>query len=1036
MMDATRLLRAILLAIAITSSIAPPVAAQQDLPSVSTDLQASQQQAAQTRADASAYRSNADGYRAMAKDAREQAARSAASSADARKQGDEERRSYWDRQQKFWEERISYDEEQARLNDAKAGELERQAAELEARIDRLKASQGDKNKPAAVPPGTAAAPTAPAPSAGGGPPVPAAAQQSRRRPAELAEFVGLWRDKTNNVEGVIEGINPADPTAGTDVVFKGHKLTWSGTFDAGGGDKPARLTFSYKPKWSEMNQEIPDWARRKVEGQLEWKMVLEQPDDEYACVLPTLEATWHAGEVSWDGDGDSGSARVTGEGQPQTFKLDKEDDELELQGYFQPSLLIHVGDPQRAMTDPVQFLVEGQRFHVEVHMSKEAARTHSPTAGVTGGARALDWAFERDFHGETADVTFRGLTSGRVHKLGLQMALQTRNHPVVRYETTGPVAITDQWGVENKINTTFDNGELVEVSFGAAKQEFRFFSSVTKLKLAARDEGFRRLATVLGSILAAPGITAQQRQQADNMLKLVRNARAFVHDVQVRYDASDRDLKFMNDRARYAIVDEYYRTIIFTKHTRWFGQGGLPPGPDNPFGIRWASEEELQAVFAVMKSAERERDRVNIILEGASAGAGASAALYSSIAYSGLAIAFHSTPVGEAYLAWYGEDIYGNRVDWTDRIGAALGFGTSVLSLGAGVVGALDAVRDVNRIFAVEHAGGVNAVVEASVAGVGGERRVISGVEHATPATAPGSAASRRRVLHTERNAGATTCAATADNIQDLIADALAAEERRAARAAGRPPPPARPSRDPLRPWHNDPSFVHRGAEILDAPEELHSFRQLGPECRHRSADVVEQIVRGHPVNPRANPMTAQTRRAGIKGPDGSPLVWKEAQDHGASTAQVGAYAATDLRARYYNADLLLSEIADFHETGFGVTLALEMEHVASRHQVALVAVEYGPIGRFLKRPKSFTIFDTNYPSKLFKYKSCDLDKLLLRKLNPGETRRIRGAGPRSYRQVSPGVTELETRLVTHEMGDLLERGGRSQKAVDIFHFR
>jgi hypothetical protein len=55
-------------------------------------------------------------------------------------------------------------------------------------------------------------------------------------------------------------------------------------------------------------------------------------------------------------------------------------------------------------------------------------------------------------------------------------------------------------------NTAFDNGAIVEVSFGAARQQLRFFTSVTKL-LTSHDEAFQKLAAVLSAILAAPGVS-------------------------------------------------------------------------------------------------------------------------------------------------------------------------------------------------------------------------------------------------------------------------------------------------------------------------------------------------------------------------------------------------------------------------------------------------------------------------------------------------------------------------------------------------
>lgn len=112
------------------------------------------------------------------------------------------------------------------------------------------------------------------------------------------------------------------------------------------------------------------------------------------------------------------------------------------------------------------------------------------------------------------------------------------------------------------------------------------------------------------------------------------------------------------------------------------------------------------------------------------------------------------------------------------------------------------------------------------------------------------------------------------------------------------------------------------------------------------------------------------------------------------------------------------------HEAGFRLTMGLEMEHVLARHQAALVSVEYGVVGRFLKRPKSFTVFDTNFPTTMFKYKACDLDRMLLRPLKPGQTRRLRPSGPNVYRDVG-GLREV----VTNEVS------GRSQNTFDIFSF-
>lgn len=82
-----------------------------------------------------------------------------------------------------------------------------------------------------------------------------------------------------------------------------------------------RLVFSYMPKASEMNPQIPYWARESVAGELEWKIEL---DVDPACPF-WMTGKWYVGEVGWR-EGENAQhkhAYVRGSGRPRELKFQK-----------------------------------------------------------------------------------------------------------------------------------------------------------------------------------------------------------------------------------------------------------------------------------------------------------------------------------------------------------------------------------------------------------------------------------------------------------------------------------------------------------------------------------------------------------------------------------------------------------------------------------------------------------------------------------------------------------------------------------------
>ena len=852
----------------------------------------------------------------------------------------------------------------AQKNDQRAQDLEDMARQLLARANHEDALAGAAAAPA---------PTTP-------PPAPSSALGAvLTRHADLVDFVGLWKDAEHNVDFILEAANINDPLDVDRVKLTGKKVKWSeGTFEPGDQDgRPSRFTFEYFPKWNEMSAKIPEWARHQIEGKLKWKLEFTHEETNCVCIDGSMQAVWHPGEVKWtDSGGHPGQATVSGEGDPVKFDLVKADDDVDLQGYFSPSVVVSAGDLQRALTEPVEYLIKREKFQLYVLMSRDEAKAH----------------------GDSIVLTVRNRKTGATTTVPLGIEKQTRNNQVVRYEQqtwqvdcpspaqaacptnrarADHVTIADPRSANpllfspDRMDLVAGNGDEIEFDFEGASQSIRIYDSLSKLELARYDDEFVRLSAIFQAIVSGsdPKFTMPERELARRHILLLQHARAFLEDVNSgELELSEKGTDYtgvaagsVHDRIKLQIAQSYYQQLIFAKDQRWL----TATAGATRFGFSWASMEEQHAIADEIIDNEAWRARISyeILHEAVTDGARGALPITELIVYGLPALVFHMTPAGDAYIVITGQDILGNKLDMTDRIGAAIGLGLSALSVGLDVANALQAgSRIAARAHHLSQLSAARELIELKLVAGKVESLVHLGVEEG---------AAERAVAGIEAaSAEVSRCFAGASPLESGGARNL----RQPVREGGRYAMPA-----------SIEAYYPR-AKIVDAPAELGIFKQKGPSCRFASEDVNWFKQTGGRMEPDEG--LRLRHEMGIQNMSGL----KDAEDIGPRAVTpkelIGMKGGTDGQvAEYANALggwassgwMTIPEISAMHQKGWGMSVGIFLKDAPGLHQVAIWDIEYGPVGKFLNKPKTFVLFDTNFPDKLIRIAANDLDAMLLK---------------------------------------------------------
>ena len=581
---------------------------------------------------------------------------------------------------KSWEDRAREHATRAKEQRDEAARLTTQAKEKDAQASKLKAAPS----PATQPPATATSGNAgETPRTASSAPPPA-----EHAPVEAADFIGVWRDADNGRALVIEPRYPNEPDKANVLEAKSQGRhddkahDWVGTFVPATTDKPAKLTLTTTPKFDEMNLDIPEWVRKKIENELKWQVELEL--DQAFPFDPRLKAKWYPGEVTWtETAGVGGDAKVTGRGEPLDLTY-AADGEVDMDMVHAPVIDLDFPGRKPLGRAEVFYMAKRDQFRLVVTLPKDAAKAQ----------------------GEKLEVTFRGLTGGSTTSIELETTAPQLRDITARYTHPDLITIANYGDVPNReplfglfigtkglgprIPLAVKNGEVVEISAAGASRRIRVFDRPVDLALARQLDGIRDLAIIFSSALVSK-VPNATKEVAARRLRMVATA---------EHIAADESLA---PEVRLAAINEYLsgdgsQGWLLAENLHWIEANGPNADPDalkvNRFGTLWAAYEE--AVSIDQPSTARQitfdrnfpgtgwvRDRAAIPramriyrekVEGALAG------LVSASTFALYNIVVDFTQ-GEAVVGWFfGLDRNGNEISVGRRVLAALELTTTALS--------------------------------------------------------------------------------------------------------------------------------------------------------------------------------------------------------------------------------------------------------------------------------------------------------------------------------------------------------------------
>lgn len=492
---------------------------------------------------------------------------------------------------------------------------------------------------------------------------------------KVESFIGLWRDVGHEDEPfVIVQQDPGSKAYPNRLEAHTPRRVWKGDFHSDPPPGEPLITMTYKPKAEEMNPEIPEWARKKIEGTLEWKLKIDAAG---TCGTPALSAAFYPGEVKWEEKEElmgKGKVSVEGEGEARRIDLRQSVADMRFYSYGSAKLFLRPpglgrqkSDDEAAQTgdfneytDTVDALVQGQRFFIEAVLPYDEAKKQGETLTVNIKASGGDKT--------TVDLRAGAMRQGRA----------------VRYTHTDPVTIADPLDVTEedrdppllsmnyilgyqgaRIDLDVENGELVTFSFGGAQQAVPVFNSWVQRGINQHQEAIQRLRPFFSLVLADPSATKEQKEQATKRLIMITNYERItdsdkIHDF-IRYHVGDA---YFNE-ARGLISmspDEIQREAELTG--AYYDLGDLRDGSKNKSGIYngvvWTSQYEMKRIEdTVVRARVNYRDTALTELPRAM-----TFALYTTV--------MGMTGAGDAYTLSTGKDIFGKPVPAWQRVMSAI----------------------------------------------------------------------------------------------------------------------------------------------------------------------------------------------------------------------------------------------------------------------------------------------------------------------------------------------------------------------------
>ena len=366
--------------------------------------------------------------------------------------------------------------------------------------------------------------------------------QKPSAPTELTYFpkdriFGQWR----SVDPAFTfAIVPAEKQNSREDLLEIHsqKRVWRGWFEKD-PINPVRAQVFYKPQAAEMNDALPPWVRRKIDGELEWRLELTAKGPDHH---PYMELRWYRGFIEWDD-------------KSRTAKIKEDDSPLLFELHYSPSIqitqnapvsirILPVADPDAPTTPaPLASVLQQQKFNIEVVAPYRMLET-------LGGS--IEVSFKGKQSGSETSITLEPrFRPGDVGK----RVVYTNQKPVklsqcLSGEEYEPPTFTIGWFYSLKaegpcLPFSGVDGEIVSVNFNEAVYRFQWWKNWMSAAIAAHRDEIERRRIVYSSIVTDSSQTDDLRKIAQSKITMIRNYDALM--------ASDR----LFDPHKVAIGDIY-----------------------------------------------------------------------------------------------------------------------------------------------------------------------------------------------------------------------------------------------------------------------------------------------------------------------------------------------------------------------------------------------------------------------------------------------------------------------------------------------
>jgi hypothetical protein len=579
------------------------------------------------------------------------------------------------RDKKRWEEDADARNEHARELEERAAELIKGAEQKEARVRELPQQNESMDAEVTTHEGTGSD------------------QQGdiEKKPSkdkiELEDVMGVWRDTEDHEPFVITSEDPGFEAYKNKLKLHTMKRIWKGRYESfDEGDirrvESARIVFHYKPKAEEMNPEVPLWARKAVEGELEWKLELNE-DDQETCGGPRrLDGKWYPGEISWNEDERSAWASESDES--REFTLESAKGSLRYGIETKPKVIVRVqGQETNPAIYPVTYMIRGQDFYIEVLLPKSLAEKS----------------------GASINAKIESLGSGDSVEVTLQTTPARLKRETVLYTNYNAVRFSRKIELETSpsiLDIDLVNDEFVKISYAGAFQQFRILDSWVQRGIRRRLDAFNQLREMYTTILQRADVPNEIKEVYHNFIQRIKNAEAIIssdkiHDYQ-RYAAAKKYLDFVQ-----TAKGEYKTRGLIFKTKKDIENELADPGapfaatvnihPDKRIGngiyegVFWTTGYEKHYATKTVNDAKKDYRRQAIEeLQLA-----ATFAMYDGIMV--------ISNVGDIYTYFSGKDIFGKDVSESDAMFAGLRTVFGALLLGSGSAYVADLSSSSNRII-------------------------------------------------------------------------------------------------------------------------------------------------------------------------------------------------------------------------------------------------------------------------------------------------------------------------------------------------